>query len=72
VKSLVKDNRALAAEGRWDIDYHLPAEGILRYPRDRLVPISTLADVSKQTRDPSQQPKAAFMYVDIASIESVA
>jgi hypothetical protein len=69
MKFLVKDNRSLATEGRWDIDYHLPAEGILRYPKDRLVPVSTLADVSKQTRDPSQQPEVTFMYVDIASID---
>ncbi len=69
MKFLVKDNRALSTEGRWDIDYHLPAEGILRYPKDRLVPVSTFADVSKQTRDPSQQPETAFMYVDIASVD---
>lgn len=68
MKYLVKDNRALATEGRWDIDYHLPTEGILRYPKDHLVPVSVLADISKQTSDPSQQPEATFMYVDIASV----
>lgn len=69
MKSLVKNNHDLVTAGRWDIDYHLPSEGILQYPKDRLVPVSTLADVSKQTRDPSQQPKATFMYVDIASVD---
>lgn len=69
MKSLVKDNFALAAEGRWDIDYHLPAEGILRYPENRRVPVSTLADVSNQARDPGQRPEETFMYVDIASVD---
>jgi type I restriction enzyme S subunit len=69
MKFLRKDSRDLGTEGRWDIDYHLPAEGILRYPKERLVPVSTLAHVSKQTRDPSQLPEVTFMYVDIASVE---
>lgn len=69
MKSLIKDTRSIISEGRWDIDYHLPAEGILRYPKSRLVPVSTLADVSRATRDPSLQPEATFMYIDIASVD---
>lgn len=70
MKFLIKDNRDLPTEGRWDIDYHLPAEGILRYPKERLVRVSALADISKLTRDPRrQQLGGTFMYVDIASVE---
>jgi restriction endonuclease S subunit len=69
MKFLVKENFALAREGRWDIDYHLPAEGILRYPQERLIPVSTLADVPNKTRDPGQKLEEAFIYVDIASVD---
>jgi type I restriction enzyme S subunit len=69
MKFLVKENATLATAGRWDIDYHLPPEGLLRFPKERLVPVSTFATVSKQTRDPTQQPDATFLYVDIASVE---
>ena len=69
MKFLLKDNHTLAKEGRWDIDYHLPAEGILRFPKSRIVLVSALADISKQTRDPGQNPEATFMYVDIASVD---
>lgn len=69
MKCLIKETHHLVKEGRWDIDYHLPAEGISRFPKKRIVPVSTLADVSKQTRDPRQQPEATFLYIDIASVD---
>ena len=69
MKALVKENRILISEGRWDIDYHLPAEGILRYPKNRLVSVSNFADVSKKTRDPKLSPDTVFTYIDIASVD---
>lgn len=58
----------LANEGRWDIDYHLPPEGIRQFPEERLALLSTLANVVKHQRNPSSNPDDAFLYVDIASI----
>jgi hypothetical protein len=69
MKFLVTENATLATAGRWDIDYHLPPEGLLRFPKKRLVPVSTLATLSKQTRDPTQHPDTMFLYVDISSVE---
>jgi len=69
MKSLVKTNQEVRDEGRWDLDYHLPPEGILIYPQNRLIPVSTLADVSTMTYDPSQRPDDSFLYVDISSVD---
>ena len=68
-KVLVRENQALAGEGRWDLDYHLPPELIRAYPADQLTTISHLARVSKLKRDPGITPDAAFQYVDIASVD---
>lgn len=69
VKVLRTTNSELAVAGRWDLDYHLPAELIQRYPRKRTCPISQLARLSKDKRDPGQHPDKTFMYVDISSID---
>ncbi|HEX4805187.1 MAG TPA: restriction endonuclease subunit S [Conexibacter sp.] len=69
VKVLLRENRALADEGRWDLDYHLPPELIAAYPHDRLTTVSQLAHVSKLKRDPGTAPEATFQYVDIASVD---
>jgi hypothetical protein len=69
VKVLIRSNEGLIAEGRWDLDYHLPPELIERYPEDRRSHVSEYACVSKDKRDPSQKPDDTFMYVDIASID---
>ena len=41
----------LHKEGRWDIDYHLPAEGIKLFNKNILKPISSAATVVKEKRD---------------------
>src|SRR5580698_8646215 len=69
VKVLIRSNEELIAEGRWDLDYHLPPELIERYPKDRRSHVSEYARISKDKRDPSQRPEDTFMYVDIASID---
>jgi hypothetical protein len=69
VKALVRSNEQLVGEGRWDLDYHLPPELIERYPADRRTRVSRYARVSKEKRDPSQEPDKSFMYVDIASVD---
>lgn len=69
VKSLVLSNERLSTLGRWDLDYHLPPEGIEQYPAERRRRVSTLAVCSKEKRDPSKQPEETFTYVDISSVD---
>ncbi|MEQ8675571.1 MAG: hypothetical protein RLP44_29165 [Aggregatilineales bacterium] len=69
MKTLIRTMKELMIEERYDIDYHLPAEGIKQYPENRLITVSDIADVSNEVRDPSQIPEEEFLYVDIASID---
>jgi type I restriction enzyme S subunit len=59
----------LAAAGRWDIDFHLPPEGIKQFNQDCLVQVDTVADVATEKRDPANAPEAVFQYIDIASVD---
>lgn len=69
MKILVKKLGELAIAGRWDIDFHLPPEGILKFPEESVVRIDEVADVMKSKRDPSKKPEELFQYIDIASVE---
>ncbi len=59
----------LYKEGRWDIDYHLPAEGIKVFDPSILKPISYAAKIVKEKRDPTKNPNEEFIYVDISSVD---
>jgi type I restriction enzyme S subunit len=59
----------LSAAGRWDIDFHLPPEGINLFDQECLVRVDTVADVATEKRDPSNTPDAVFQYVDMASVD---
>lgn len=59
----------LYQEGRWDIDYHLPPEGINKFSKSILKPISAVADIVKEKSDPTKEPETPFIYIDIASID---
>lgn len=69
MKTLIVKNSQLSKEGRWDIDYHLPPEGIKRFSKEILVPIAKCADIVKSKKDPTKTPNLAFQYIDIASID---
>lgn len=69
MKTLVKELGELALAGRWDIDFHLPAEGILQFPNEIVKRVDSVADVIKAKRDPTKRPDEVFQYVDIASID---
>lgn len=69
MKTLVRDRKTLKAAGRWDIDYHLPAEGIRAFPNHLLKRIDQIADISKDKRDPTRKGEDAFQYIDIASVD---
>jgi hypothetical protein len=69
MKTLIETNLQLAAEGRWDLDYHLPPEIIRQYPEASVGTVSELARVSKEMRDPTGHPEESFSYVDISSVD---
>lgn len=69
MKTLVKELGELALAGRWDIDFHLPAEGIKQFPKELVKRVDEVADVIKAKRDPTERPEEVFQYVDIASID---
>lgn len=69
MKYQIESLRSLHAEGRWDIDYHLPPEGINQFHPDSLKPISYAADIVKMKRDPTKEPDEEFIYIDISSVD---
>jgi len=69
MKTLVAKSKALKLAGRWDIDFHLSPEGIVKFPKDIVVPVSQVAQVSKSKRDPTRRPDEPFQYIDIASVD---
>jgi hypothetical protein len=69
MKTLVKSRKELQTAGRWDIDYHLPAEGITKFPKSLLKRVDKVADVVRDKRDPSKVPDAVFQYIDISAVD---
>ena len=69
MKTLVKTLAQLQAAGRWDIDFHLPPEGIRRYSPDILRRVDVVGSTSKDKRNPAQKPDELFQYIDISSID---
>lgn len=69
MKVLVKKLGDLALAGRWDIDFHLPPIGITKFPKEIVVRIDEVADISKAKRDPGKSPDDLFQYIDIASVD---
>lgn len=66
---MVKTRQELEAVGRWDIDFHLPAEGIKKFPPSLLKRVDAVADIAKEKRDPGREPDIAFQYIDIAAVD---
>ncbi|MGH6802762.1 MAG: restriction endonuclease subunit S [Methyloceanibacter sp.] len=69
MKILIKSRGELQSAGRWDIDFHLPAEGIKKFPKELLNRVDQVGDVVKDKRDPTKEPDAAFQYIDIAAVD---
>jgi hypothetical protein len=69
MKTLIKSLTQLQSAGRWDIDFHLPPEGIRRFPSDLLKRIDTVATTSKDKRNPNKKPDELFQYIDISSVD---
>lgn len=71
MKTLVKSLKELRGAGRWDIDFHLPAEGIATFPTAMLKRVDQVADIAKDKRDPGKEPDEVFQYIDIAAVDVV-
>lgn len=71
MKTLIATQETLSTAGRWDIDFHLPAELIREYPEKCCIPVRDVADVIKAKRDPTKKPEQTFWYIDISSINVV-
>lgn len=69
MKTLVKTRKELQAAGRWDIDFHLPAEGIMAFPRELFKRVDQVADIARDKRDPGREPESSFQYIDIAAVD---
>lgn len=69
MKILLKTRKELETVGRWDIDFHLPPEGIKKFPKELLKRVDAVADVVKDKRDPGKEPDVAFQYIDIAAVD---
>jgi hypothetical protein len=69
MKTLVKIRKELQAAGRWDIDFHLPAEGVNGFPKTLLKRVDQVADIAKDKRDPGREPESSFQYIDIAAVD---
>lgn len=69
MKILVKTRSELQKAARWDIDFHLPAEGIRKFPKELLKRVDQVAYISKDKRDPGKNPEGTFQYLDISSVD---
>lgn len=68
MKSLVIKQEQLVGSSRWDSDFHLPPIHIQKFDQSILTPVSKCAVVQKTKRDPTQQPDAEFLYIDISCV----
>lgn len=68
MKVLTRSRKELIKAGRWDIDFHLPPEGIKAFPMDLRRKVSDVADIVKSKHDPTKNPDDTFIYIDISSV----
>ena len=69
MKTLLKSRVELQKAGRWDIDFHLPAEGVKKFNASLLRRVDDVADIAKDKRDPTRKPESVFQYIDISSVD---
>lgn len=69
MKILGRNLSELESAGRWDIDFHLPPEGIKKYPKNILKRVDQVASVSKNKKDPSKLGQDLFRYIDISCVD---
>ena len=69
MKTLVTRQKSLIEEGRWDFDYHSPAELIKRFPPGIIRKIVEVGEIVKEKKDPTKEPEKQFEYIDISCID---
>ncbi len=71
MKTLIVTQKNLQIEGRWDIDYHLPAEGIKNFKKGTLKKIKSAADLVISIKYPTLVPEKAFKYILICYLNII-
>lgn len=69
MKTLLKNRSDLQKSGRWDIDFHLPPEEIVKFRDDLVCRLDKVSNVQKNKRDPGKDPEKQFLYIDISSVD---
>lgn len=69
MKTLIANQKQLVKEGRWDFDYHSPAELILEFDSSIVKRVIEVAEIVKDKRDPTLHPESTFQYIDISSVD---
>lgn len=69
MKTLSRTMKEMAVAGRWDIDFHLPAQLIQAFDASTLRRVDAISSIVRESRDPSAQPEQPFEYIDIASVD---
>ena len=69
MKTLLKTQAELIDAGRCDIDYHLPAEHLLEFPKTLITRVDQVADIVTTKRNPKEAADQEFKYVDISSVD---
>lgn len=69
MKVLSKTRAELQKAARWDIDFHLPAEEIKRFPKNLLKRVDQVATIAKDKRDPGKNPEETIQYIDISAVD---
>lgn len=69
MKILSKTRTELQKAARWDIDFHLPIEGIKCFSKSLLMRVDQVATISQDKRDPGKKPEESFQYVDISAVD---
>lgn len=69
MKNLIITRAQLRAAGRWDIDFHLPAEKIKEFPKNLWKRVDEVAEVVRDKRDPTKEPDSVFQYIDISAVD---
>lgn len=69
MKTLIVSKSDLIKAKRWDIDFHLPAEKIKKFPKSIVKQVKDVACIRKEKRDPRLEKEAPFKYIDISCID---
>lgn len=71
LRIMTKSISELDTEKRDDFDYYEPIEELKEYEESMLYPLEEVLDFLNESRDPINDDKASFKYVEISSIDTL-